>query len=233
MKLSISSSRARTIAGLVMFAGLAPFLLALIACLKVPVGNPERSRIDPALSGVWLEEDSQSGMLLGELWIIEPWDARTWIVTTLAAKDDDSADEAADEAAPTTTSDVITRLESNGLESSREYKAWLATFGGVRFLVLEPKRVVRDKAGMKPVMWTVFKVTQPTADRVKLLLVDGDEIVKAKTTAKAEAILRQHARDPALYRDSKEPQILRRVPEAEYGRMEELLKTLNIYDSRS
>ena len=83
MKLSISSSRARTIAGLALFAGLAPFLLALMACLKVPVGNPERSRIDPALSGVWRADHGQSGTLLGELWIIEPWDARTWIVTTL------------------------------------------------------------------------------------------------------------------------------------------------------
>jgi hypothetical protein len=156
---------------------------------------------------------------------VDATDARTWIVTTLDANDDDSVDEAA----ATTTSDVITQLESNGLESTREFKAWLATFGGVRFLVLEPKRVVRDTAGMKPDMWLVFKVTQPTANRVKLLLVGSDEIVNAKTTAKAEAILRQHARDPALYVDSQEPEILRRVPDAEYGRVEELLRTLNIY----
>ena len=56
MKLSISGSRARTLAGIVIFAGLASFLLALMACLKVPVGDPEKSQVDPALSGVWRAE---------------------------------------------------------------------------------------------------------------------------------------------------------------------------------
>jgi len=51
MKLSISSSRARTIAGLVMSAGLGPLLLAL--------------------SGVWRVE--RRGRSSDGLWIIEPW----------------------------------------------------------------------------------------------------------------------------------------------------------------
>jgi hypothetical protein len=232
MKLSINSSRARTIAGPVVFASLAPFLLALMACLKVPVGDPEKSRIDPALSGVW-QVDHKTGISDEGLWIIEPWDARTWIVTILAATDDDSADEvtSVDEATATTTTDAISKLANSGLSSSREFKAWLATFSGVRFLVLEPKRVVRASAGMKPEFWFVFKVTQPTSDRLELLLVGGDDITDAKTTAKAEAILRRHARDRSLYGGTNhELQALLRVPETEYGRVEELLETLNIGD---
>jgi hypothetical protein len=225
MKLSIRRSRARTFAGLVLLAGLGPFLLALMACLKVPVGDPEKSRIDPALSGVWRVE--QNGKSSESLWIIEPWDARTWIVTTLDAKDDDSADEPTDEAA-TTPRDVLALLESNGLESIDAYKAWLATFGGVRFLVLEPKRPLHDLAGEKPEFWFAFKVHKATAERVELLLAIGKNVDEAKTTAKAEAILRKHARDPALYGDGSESSVLLRVPETEYGRVDELLESLNI-----
>lgn len=222
MQLAISGSRARTTAGLVIFAWLAPFLLALMACVKVPVGDPEKSRIDPTLSGVWRLE--HNGGSSDSLWIIEPWDARTWIVTTLDAKDGDSSDEAA----ATTPSDAISRLERNGLEGIATFKAWLATFGGVRFLVLEPKQVVRERMGMKPEIWFVFKVQKLTADRVGLLLAIGEDIDEAKTTAKAEAILRKHARDPALYGDGSESNILLRVPETEYGRVDELLESLNI-----
>lgn len=222
MKLSISSSRARTIAGLVMLAGLGPFLLALMACLKVPVGDPEKSRIDPALSGVWRVE--HNGRSSDSLWIIEPWDARTWIVTTLDARDDESADESA----ATTPRDVLTLLESSGLESIDAHKAWLATFGGVRFLVLEPKRPLHDLAGERPEFWLALKVKKTTAERVELLLVIGKNVDEAKTTAKAEAILRKHARNPALYGDGSESYVLLRVPETEYGRVDELLESLNI-----
>ena len=226
MKLSISSSRARTIAGLVLLAGLGPFLLALVACLQVPVGNPERSRIDPALSGVWRVEPQ--GTRNDALWIIEPWDARTWIVTVLDAKDDDSADDSTDEAATTTPRDVLTLLESNGLKNIDAHKAWLATFGGVRFLVLEPKRPLHDLTGEGPEFWYALKVQKQTAERVGLLLAIGKNIDEAKTTAKAEAILRKHARDPALYGDGSESYILLRVPETEYGRVDELLESLYI-----
>jgi len=205
-----------------MFAGLAPFLLALMACLKVPVGDPEKSRIDPALSGVWRVE--HNGRSSDSLWIIEPWDARTWIVTMIDAKEDESSDEAA----ATTPRDVLTLLESNGLKNIDAYKAWLATLGGVRFLVLEPKRPLHDLTGEKPEFWFALKVQRPTAERVGLLLAIGENIDEAKTTAKAEAILRKHARDPALYDDGSESYVLLRVPETEYGRVDELLESLNI-----
>jgi hypothetical protein len=64
---------------------------------------------------------------------------------------------------------------------------------------------------------------------VELQLVGPDPFEKAKTRAEAEAILRKRARDPALYGDGEVPQVLVRVPETEYGRVEELLKTLNMF----
>jgi len=222
MKLPISSSRARTIAGFAIFAGLGLFLLALMACLKVPVGNPEESRIDPALSGVWRVESMVESS--DALWIIEPWDARTWTLTTLSAKEDESADDAA----ATIPGDALTQIQSRGLERVDNYKAWLATFSGVRFIVLEPKKALRDLAGEKPEFWYVFKVKTPTADRVELFLVEGKQILNADTTSEAERILRKRARDPALYGNGSDSVILSRVPVSEYSRVEELLESLNI-----
>jgi hypothetical protein len=153
-------------------------------------------------------------------------------VTMLDAKDDDSADEAADEAtdeaAATTPRDVLALLESSGLESIDAYKAWLATFGGIRFLVLEPKRPLHELRGEKPELWFAFKVQKTTAERVELLLAIGKNVDEAKTTANAEAILRKHARDPALYGDGSESYVLLRVPETEYGRVDQLLESLNV-----
>jgi hypothetical protein len=223
MKSILRGSRARTIAGLVVLAGLAPFLLALMACLEVPVGDPETSRVDPALSGVWRSESKGES---GGLWIIEPWDARTWIVTVLWAGNDD----AADEAASTATTEGPAQAGQAELESQGAYKAWLATFNGVRFLVLEPKQVVRETEGMNPDMWMVFKTAQPSADRLELRLVGPDLFDEVETTAEADAILAKHANDPELVSSGEsDAYTLRRVPESEYGGVEEQLEALGIF----
>jgi len=39
--------RGQTLAGLVIFAGLAPFLAAVPACLDTPMGDPEKSVVNP------------------------------------------------------------------------------------------------------------------------------------------------------------------------------------------
>jgi len=60
---------------------LIPIFAGLLACMPVPIGDPERSRIDPELSGVWAvlqSEDSGSDAIF---YIIEPYDKRTWLVT--------------------------------------------------------------------------------------------------------------------------------------------------------
>ncbi len=43
---------------------LVPFIAGLLACLPVPIGDPERSRVDIPLEGVWLDESFDA------VWII-------------------------------------------------------------------------------------------------------------------------------------------------------------------
>ena len=57
---------------------LLPVVISLVACipvLPVPIGNPEKSRVDPEMAGVWFD------VLEENLWLIEPYDRRTYLTT--------------------------------------------------------------------------------------------------------------------------------------------------------
>ena len=62
-----------------------PVFLGLTGCLPtfpVPVGNPEKSRIDPHITGIWMLEDEDL------FYIFEPYDKRTWILSGLEIYED-------------------------------------------------------------------------------------------------------------------------------------------------
>lgn len=73
------SRQRRSRAGALLSALLLPLLLGVMGCfeLPAPIGDPEKSRIEPAMNGVWLAEE---GEFEGLLMIFEPYDKRTWLV---------------------------------------------------------------------------------------------------------------------------------------------------------
>jgi hypothetical protein len=88
----------RTLAGMGIAAILLPVLIGVLACLPVPIGNPEKSRIDPEMSGVWFDVFDET------LWLIQPYDRRTYLITLYAfrpvdcdAPRDERPDEGAEE----------------------------------------------------------------------------------------------------------------------------------------
>ena len=60
---------------LVTVAPLIVVILWLTACVKHPVGDPEKSKVDPAYSGVWLEKKTNGDR---SLLFLRPYDARTY-----------------------------------------------------------------------------------------------------------------------------------------------------------
>jgi hypothetical protein len=56
--------------------------------LPAPIGDPEKSRIDPAMNGIWIDE---SGDFDGVVMIFEPYDKRTWLVRWMPLEDSDVA----------------------------------------------------------------------------------------------------------------------------------------------
>lgn len=219
-----AAPRSRSASGLVLAVVIIPFLLALLACLPVPIGNPERSRIDPAMTGVWVATE---GDIAPALWLMEPYDARTWLVTWIGIDEPDAA--SLTEVAPPST-DPLAVLESEGLAEPEivAFKGWLTKIRGTRFLVLEPKMVVRDEAGMTPEVWFVFAVGALTEGTLELRMLnhDLDAFDDAETSADFEAAIKREIDNPRLLADDLEKFV--RIPASEYARVEALLNSADI-----
>ena len=97
MRSPLRSPRGRTIIGLTLAVLFVPVVLGITACfeLKTPIGDPHHGWADPRISGVWLSGDPLPKEHEATLWLFEPWDDKTWLVTLL---DFDEAD--TDESSP-------------------------------------------------------------------------------------------------------------------------------------
>lgn len=211
-----------------------PLFMSLLACLPVPIGNPEKSRIDPELSGMWIMDG-------GALVLIEPYDKRTWLVSLVEI--DHDADlcpaETEGESPPKdhadSYADLVEALEADeaGCFSAVEvelYKAWHSKFGGRSFLTWDDKGSFDDEHGFMSIIWLGFRVDKLGVDNFELRMIDiesdpFDEIEaleeikdfdppydprKLKTAQRAvEKIIRRHADDDAIYAD--DPLLFERV----------------------
>ena len=60
----------RSLCGAILMLMIIPIFAGLLACMPVPIGNPERSRIDPDLNGPWAMEDGGDV----NLYLYQPYD---------------------------------------------------------------------------------------------------------------------------------------------------------------
>jgi hypothetical protein len=197
-------SRLRSLTGLLIAAGLVPVLAGVLACLPVPIGDPERSQIDPRLTGLWASwEDGWEFMLL------EPYDARTWLFTQVGIVLDrgGSCDALG---YPDDYEAMIERLEANGACVSTDevgiYKAWRSQQGGRWFLTLEPKGLINTEEEaaslFDPLVWLVQRIDLQDAEHLTLRLIDEefDGFDGIPETREAyEEVIGRHAADDDLY----------------------------------
>lgn len=165
----------RSTAGAILALAIIPFVIGLLACMPVPIGNPERSRIVPEINGVWSATSDGDEAF----YAFEPWDKRTWIVTGVSAGEDDED-----------PSIVV-------------YKVWRSKHGGEWFMTWEP-RINYDNEEFQPEMWIVFREEQEGDDRMSLYMVNGeDDVFKGldKTRRAYEKVLRKNAKNPEIYMD--------------------------------
>lgn len=176
-----------------------PVVMGLVACLPVPIGNPEKSRIDPELSGTWIM-DGETIVLM------EPYDKRTWLMSHVNIKhypDDCSVVE--EPAAPVEqpadkTEDqedliqevvipdddrpddeygqLVADLEADtagcyGAENVALFKVWRSEFGKRPFITWEPMGVFADPRAYKSI-WYGFRVDRADADNFYLWMIDLD-----------------------------------------------------------
>jgi len=179
----------RSATGAVLMLMIIPTIVGLLACMPVPIGDPERSRVDPTISGVWTTTETSADLAF---YAFEPYDKRTWLLTGMPlAKSGDAA---------------ATKVAL--------YKAWTVKLAGERFMTWEPKAMF-ENAAFEPEVWFVFRVERRDDNTLDLYLVNSDaELFKevAETRRAYERVIRKNVKDPSLY--SEEPiRMLRLKPE--------------------
>jgi len=208
-------------------------LAVLTSCLPVPVGDPEKSRVDPGLSGAWRVAGAEDGQLL---MVMDPWDKRTWLVTLigLTAADDNVAGDgsgagpAGDAQVPFKAANADTfRVESLGV-----YKCWLTRIGGETFMTWETKTLSETLPGMTAKQWWVFRFRKSGDDAFYLDKFDYsiDGLDEVTTRKEAEKIIRRHVDDPGFFKEEDSPRIDRLTAD-DVATLPRLLENFGLEDS--
>lgn len=167
--------KTRSFSGAALMLVIIPIFAGLLACMPVPVGNPERSRIDPNLSGAWLLADGDDLIMYQFL----PWDKRSWLIVGAELVAGDAFEGELPEIE--TPADYAVALKDlpigeDGItsRSTELYKAWLAKIGGERFMTWEMVGASTKDGRTPPDYYLVFKVEKVSADEYALFMLNGE-----------------------------------------------------------
>lgn len=233
--------RSRSTIGMLAMLAMVPAIVGLLACMPVPIGDPERSRIDPEMTGIWVKTEMIDYMDECLFYVFEPYDKRTWLVTCLEVSADPDF-EGPDED-PTSYSEVIALLrgaeeqgQEFGVEAIGFYKAWLKKLGGATYLTWEPKTYIDD--GIKePDVWFVHRVVKSGPDRMDLQLVDGessDLFDDVEETRRAyERVIKKNVDNPELYYVENDEIVatpLARIKEEDLELFEDILRNISAWN---
>lgn len=166
-------------------------ILGLMACVKHPVGDPERSQVSPEFLGMWVGEDSQG---VTTLLMLRPYDQRTYFAGVFSYY-----------------------VVSGRVTPIRQFdgKAWLTTLGDATYVTMQPLVWAHFAKLADEPPYLVGQI-QRDQDTLRLRMVDGGRaLVKdAADQAQLEAILREHGDSDAVFAD--ELLEYRRVDDASY-----------------
>lgn len=230
--------KSRSLSGAALALVLIPIFAGLLACMPVPIGDPERSRIDPELSGVWavLQTEGSGGEAV--FYIIEPYDKRTWLVTGGAMGEGDDSDLSNYDLTSYGGFAELAATEpvdenSIYLDKMAVYKAWLKKLGGEIFMTWEPK-IYLDDGIATPDTWMVFRVEKVGRDKIRMHLLDGESDLfddVEKTRRAYEKVIGKNAVNPELYGYTEEDDgevfmTFARVQESEMDFFEDLVQMI-------
>lgn len=237
--------RYRSFSGALIAVIAVPVFLGLTACLPsfpVPVGDPERSRIDPYITGIWMLEDENS------FYIFEPYDKRTWLLSGLEIYEDEDYEDCAQKFAAGEAADLesdeaeaelnsyeqliadLRRYGTNCYEGEREdgvIKAWRTKLGGEWFMTWEPLGMFDGESGFGADEWIVYKIDTSTPDQLRLWMLSDDHEAwevfegddgKDYTRRAVEKVIRKHADEDEMYYE--DPLIFYRVLPEHYDLFE-------------
>lgn len=194
--------RTQSASGSLLMVVIVPALVGLLACMPVPIGDPERSRIDPQISGAWawLDEEDSAGF-----YVFEPYDKRTWLLTSFGFNE---RDDRATDYDLTTYPGLAELIENEPVSpdgiTTREitlFKVWRTKLGGEWFMTWEPKGTF-DNESFVPEVWFAFRIRRPDANTIELQWIKDKLFEGVEESRRAfERVIRKNARNPELYDD--------------------------------
>jgi hypothetical protein len=206
-------STTRSASGALLMLAIIPGIVGLLACMPVPIGDPERSRIDPEISGVWMfPSDEQPAF-----YAFEPYDKRTWLLSIVPIERGKEADLENYELSKDVDFDRLIENESVGKDGATAtslslYKVWRTKLGGEWFMTLEPKADFENES-FSPEIWFVFGIGRPDENELSLRMVGGDLFKDVEETRRAfERVIKKNARNEELY-DKETMRLVRLKPE--------------------
>ena len=215
-----------------MFLIMAPFLICVLACLDAPIGDPETSKLNPKLTGVWLGKIEDDLTLL----VLQPFDKRTYLVGWFGPESDEDADErknpeketpqkdeASEDDAKTKTDEA--KLNQINLNKVYIFKGWLTTIGGQQFMCWEPKFALDEESGMKPEMWFAWKVILKK-NKLSLCLVE-DVKDAGETTKQIKMHIEENYLDDKKLKD-KDWLHCRKINKSKYDEVAKALEKMGI-----
>jgi len=215
-----------------MFIIMAPFLICVLACLDAPIGDPETSKLNPKLTGVWLGEFEDETALF----VFQPFDKRTYLVGWFMSESDEDADkgenpekeepqkDAANEE-ETKLKDGEKKPEQINFKGGMLFKGWLTTIGGQQFMCWEPKFALDEESGMKPEMWFAWKVILKN-NKLSLCLVE-DEKDAGETTKQIKKHIEENYLDDKKLKD-KDWLHCRKINKSKYDEVAKALEKMGI-----
>lgn len=195
----------RSASGAVLMLILIPAIVGLLACMPVPIGDPERSRIDPDINGIWTLPTENEAL---SFYAFEPYDKRTWLLTELPLEEGANADLSQYDLSSYAGLAMLMENEPVGDEGAtaaevRLYKVWRTKIGGEWFMTWEPKGFFGED-DFQPDGWFVFRIEKIDQNTINLYEVDSsDKFFKdVKETRRAyERVIRKNVKNAALYSD--------------------------------
>lgn len=153
-------------------------ILGLAACVKHPVGDPEKSKVNPQYSGVWLTKgDGGEHILL----FMRPYDSRTYYANML----------------------TYSRKNDEIEPSERlDFKAWLTSIRDADFISMECLSCAHFAGVDEKPPYLVGKLSLVDGS-LHLRFVNGDEepAENAKNSRELEKVIAEHVDSDSLYLD--------------------------------
>lgn len=179
--------------------GLCVLAAVLAGCLPFPLGDPQKSKVDPKLAGHWMSDDSERPMIIS----VYPFDEHTYVIESREYEKDNGA------------------LQR---QTHTVWKGWLSDLKGKTFLTLDPlvQHLPSNEDGKK--VYPVLRIERQ-GEKISIHRVNEDfESMKQVKSAKEEQeLIAKEIDNPSLY--AGEPALFHRIdPDHDKTLFETVLK---------